>query len=182
VGDLVIASVSAWVSATASAATAIGVLLAYVAIRSARRSSLADHYFELMNHLQSGAMMDARRLLLDHWDATATPVSLKGDAPELLVAAGVVASSFSTAGRVVALGYVPPGPFLDEYAGLIVRMDAILGGYLEERRAERKDPAHHASFSRLALWAGWWCEWTTLPWWRRALTVRRPWRRLRLLR
>jgi len=180
----VVGSVTAWVSAIASAATAVGVLLAYAAIRSAKRASLADHYFELMNHLQSGAMsvMDVRRILLEHWDATGTPVSLAGDRAELLVAAGVVSSSFSTAGRVVALGYVPLGPFLDEYDPLIVRMHEILRPYLEGRRADRQDPSYHASFSRLAEWASWWRVWTTRPRWWRALEIRRPWRRVGLLR
>jgi hypothetical protein len=63
---------------------------------------------------------------------------------------------FSTAGRVVALGYVHPSAFLDEYAPLIVRMHDLLVPYLEERRTQREDPTYHASFSGLADTASWW--------------------------
>ena len=181
-GWMLAASAVEWVAAIGSAATAVGVLLALLAYWGAQRTAQADHYFQLMNHLQQETTMAARRTLLEHWDSTGEPVSTKNSSEAVLLAAGVTASSFSTAGRVVALGYVSPTAFLSEYSPLIVRIHDILRPYLEQRRDGRSDPGYHASFSKIAAWAAWWLEWELAPGWKRVFSPRRPWRRLSCFR
>lgn len=180
-------SASTVIQDCAAVATAAGFVVAAGALIQAKKVSRAQNFFTLTTFLQDPKVREARRRVLDAHDDGSAPkiwkdVEVGTDAFEVVLAAGLAASSYDLTGRVVELGYVDYEPFLDDWGPSIKKVFRTLRPFIGERREQHNDERYFDNFERLVESVKCWENARASPKLLRRLTYARERRRSRRVR